>query len=120
MSSASPIDNRLLVLFYLFSDREDFDENIYTLEFSFDVKSGEGTILLWTHCEKEPRTVGTVSVVMRQCEGAIFFDRLPPQLSREDLAGYSFDLTTCFFDPVGGLYEEFYYSSFYFSDITGY
>ncbi|MBN2441296.1 MAG: hypothetical protein JXJ04_08115 [Spirochaetales bacterium] len=118
-STGSPITNGLLIFLYLYKSRGICDLNSYTIEITIDMNTRNGRIFLWENGKKEIIEVGIVTASAKELECKLSLDLLPGTLQTELIPDYSVDLTTCFFEKSSGMYEEYFFTTFYFKDIPG-
>ena len=117
-STQSPIAKGLLLFLYLYQTRNTEQLNTYTIEITVDVNTGKGNVFLWESDNEEIKEIGITRVSPWYIECGISLDILPQLLKNEITTQYSCDLTTCFYEKSTGMYEEFYFTTIFFKDIS--
>ncbi len=80
--------------------------NDYTVEIKPLFRGKNGGVVLWKREKNTPLYIGDVNVSGNYLEGNVDFSRLPWDM--EDIEdNVYFEISTCYFDVPGNLYEEF-------------
>jgi hypothetical protein len=116
-STGSPIAQGLIIFMYLYKTRNTEKINTYTIEISLNIETGKGKVFLWESNNENVTEIGNSAIRPWNIECMISLNMLPQLLGSELLSTYSFDLTTCFYEKITGIYEEFYYTTVFFKDI---
>lgn len=116
-NSTSPFAPGLSIYFYVFDDRKTRDVNLYTVEIAIGDEPAEGAILLWTRGKDTPASIGNFRAAGAALEGVIDLAALPEGVRAGLMKRYSFDLKTGFHEKGSGFYEEYFFTSRFFSEI---
>jgi hypothetical protein len=116
--SASGFSKDVSYFFYLFSAREEGQDNSYTIELKPALAGGEGGIaVLWEKENPSPVPVGKVTVTGETCTLSATLSDLPSDVTKALGSNPSTDITACFFDSASQTYEEFYYATLSLAEV---
>ncbi len=114
----APFSRETSFFLYPYADRETLIQNRFTVELVPQVQGRAGVVLLWEKGAAAPRSIGELASGSIRLECSIALGSLPASFVQEDLSALSFDLTSCFHEQASGLYEEFFFTTIYFDDMS--
>ena len=119
-ASPTPLAKGLSIFLYLRRKDSDGSLNEYTLELTLPEGSSYGKVLLWQRGKTNASVVGQFSFSGFFIEAEVSKGLLPLELASKLVDFYLAELTTAFYEPNQKLYEEFFLTSFEFSDLQRY
>lgn len=117
ISTQSAISANLSCFFYLRGERQQGEENPFTLELIPKHSLNQGKVILWQRDSELPERAGKLSSSSFFLEARINKQVFSPEMIRKLGNNPSLDLTTCYFDKQNSLYEEFFFTTIYLKDI---
>jgi hypothetical protein len=104
---------------YAFTTRTAGSFAAFTLELRPRALSGYGACILWSNEQgaATPMIFGSMKVEGKTATLVANLNDEPPAVAQAFFGAGSFDLTSCWYDAAGGVYEEFYYATITMADI---
>ena len=117
LESFSSFTDELSIYYYLYTKRDATIVNSYTIELIPGMGSRPAMVLLWEKGRILPEKIGELKNGNAELDCILPMKDLPVGMSQGLSDDPSFDLTTCYHESVGGLFEEFYFITLYYRDV---